>query len=101
MPLNEYLLNMQTMIDRIRNVNPNCKIIIWGIVPVEDDLNRDKNIQNYDQFLRKLVDDNKCAYIDTRQLLSPHTKNDIYFDQVHINDKGQDIIIDEMMKHIM
>ena len=99
-PPDEYKKNIETIIRTVTSRDPMCRVILWGTAPTLKDLERDQNTRQYDKILKEISKDLQTYFVDTRVLLEPFDYQEIYYDPVHLNVKGQ-IIIAQAMAEIL
>lgn len=82
----EFATNIRTIIQQARDLNSQCKVVLWGSPPVQDDSIRNDNLRRYNDILKSLADETNSLYLDTMRLVEQLSTADAYLDNVHLNE---------------
>lgn len=65
-------------------------------MPVEDEP-RNTHLLNYDNILKAQTGKYNGCYIDTRKVISPERREDMFHDAVHLSDAAQHMIANQIL----
>jgi len=99
-PVEEYTDNIKTIIKNVQKNAPNVKVVLWGIAPIPLDKQREQITTLYDKALITLASDLNFTYINTRSLFQNQDMDTLYFDGIHINKKGQTLVVEDIYNQI-
>lgn len=83
----EFVNNLTRIIDTLRAHNPDLRILLWGSAPTLDD-ERNVILEQYDEILRQTAARYNGRYLDTKQVVAPHPRDQMFNDPVHLSEKA-------------
>lgn len=84
------------LIDSIKQVKPNCEVIVQSIIPVtksksdSDEIYNNPRIEEYNELIKKMAREKNIQYIDVASYLADSARNlpeEASTDGVHVNKK--------------
>lgn len=106
--LEEYQNNMEKIIEKAKSAN--VRVILMNLTLISEDINSttNKEIDKYNAFLQKLAEKNSILYIDLNSAMKDELKkhktgekNILTLDGVHLNNKGNSIIAQKIVKDFL
>ncbi|WP_409291915.1 GDSL-type esterase/lipase family protein [Peribacillus sp. SCS-37] len=95
----EYLENLDHMIDGVKTLNQDVPIILIGLYNPYPESGRkiEHYIDDWNKSVYSLAKHKRnVAYIPTNNLFKDKEKDEYFFDELHVNDKGYDLIADRI-----
>ncbi len=112
--LNDIWLNEGTFEDYKKNISEiikkakNAELIIMSLTIISEDMNSsmNKEINRYNEFLKEISKENSILFIDLNSEMKKELKNNkgeniLTEDGVHLNDKGNTIIANKILKDFL
>ncbi len=91
-PIEEYDQNLRAMIARVRDTTPHATVLLWGSPPVQEDPERNANLDRYNQRLKQIAGATNSLYVSTDDLVNQLSKEAAYLDEVHLNEDATQAI---------
>lgn len=82
----EFAENLRTMISLARDNTPHAKILLWGSPPVQNDRERNENLERYNRILADVAVETESLYVETASLVRQLPASEAYLDLVHLNE---------------
>lgn len=104
----DYQNNMEKITEKAQSAG--ARVILMNLTIISEDINSstNKEIDKYNEFLKKLADEHSILYIDLNSVLKEELKkhktgekNILTVDGVHLNDKGNTIIAQKIVKDFL
>jgi len=92
----EFVNNLTRIIDILRAHNPGLRILLWGSAPTLDD-ERNVILEQYDEVLRQTAARYHGRYLDTKQIVAPHPRDQMFDDPVHLSEKACHLVAKAML----
>ncbi|WP_409294636.1 GDSL-type esterase/lipase family protein [Peribacillus sp. SCS-26] len=98
----EYLENLDHIIDGVKTLNGDVPIILLGLYNPYPESGRkiEHYIDDWNKSIYTLAKHKRnVAFIPTNNLFKGKEKDEYFFDPLHVNDKGYDMIADRIVKN--
>lgn len=92
----EFVNNLTRIINTLRAQNPDLRILLWGSAPTLDD-ERNVILKQYDEILRQTAARYNGRYLDTKQVVTPHPRDQMFDDPVHLSEEACQLVAKAML----
>ncbi|WP_051348416.1 GDSL-type esterase/lipase family protein [Peribacillus kribbensis] len=97
----EYLHNLTMITEAIHVMNHDAPIIVLGLYNPYPNTGKqiETYIDNWNESVQGMTKDKQyMTFIPTNQLFKGKRKRDYFYDSLHVNDKGYDLLADHILK---
>lgn len=92
----EFIENITQIIEDLRAKNPELQILLWGAAPTQDSA-RNAILERYDDILRQTAELYYGKYLDTKQLVKPYPRDQMFDDAVHLSEEACQLVAKAML----